>query len=180
MRALREEPRALHVRGTNRGQRPSALSDLRPHLLAARASFGYRGADRGDNSDCDQPGQHHTRRRHPGVALLEDSTHVRSAVLCGDDRRAPQQSPACSVRRGYCMIALRDKDTGADLGSISEEQLQFLVDQLEGEYAEDRDYYINRTTVEIMQQSGADSELINLLSKAIGDRDGVEIEWSRV
>jgi len=31
-----------------------------------------------------------------------------------------------------------------------------------------------------MQQSGADSELINLLSKAISDRDGVEIEWSRV
>jgi hypothetical protein len=78
------------------------------------------------------------------------------------------------------MIALRDKDTGADLGTISEEQLQFLVDQLEEEYAEDRDYYINRTTVEIMQQSGADPELINLLSEAIGDRDGVEIEWSRV
>ena len=78
------------------------------------------------------------------------------------------------------MIALRDKDTGADLGTISEEQLQFLVDQLEEEYAEDRDYYINCTTVEIMQQSGADPELINLLSEAIGDRDGVEIEWSRV
>ena len=36
------------------------------------------------------------------------------------------------------MIALRDKDTGADLGTITEEQLQFLVDQLEEEYAEDR------------------------------------------
>ena len=78
------------------------------------------------------------------------------------------------------MISLRDKDTGVDLGTISEEQLQFLVDQLEEEYAEDRDHYINRTTVEIMQQSGADPELINLLSEAIGDRDGVEIEWSRV
>jgi hypothetical protein len=78
------------------------------------------------------------------------------------------------------MIALRDKDTGADLGTISEEQLQFLVDQLEKEYAEDRDYYINRTTVEIMQQSGGDPDLVDLLSKAIGDRDGVEIEWSRI
>ena len=78
------------------------------------------------------------------------------------------------------MIALRDKDTGTDLGTISEEQLQFLVDQLEEEYTEDKDYYINRTTVEIMQQSGADPELINLLRRAIGDRDGVEIEWSRV
>jgi hypothetical protein len=78
------------------------------------------------------------------------------------------------------MIALRDKDTGTDLGTISEDQLQFLVDQLEEEYAEDRDYYINRTTIEIMQQNGADPELINLLRGAIGDRDGVEIQWSRV
>ncbi|TMB71115.1 MAG: galactosyldiacylglycerol synthase [Chloroflexi bacterium] len=78
------------------------------------------------------------------------------------------------------MIALRDKDTGNDLGTISEAQLRFLVDQLEEEYAEDRDYYINRTMLDVMQQNGADPGLVDLLSKAIGDRDGVEIEWSEV
>jgi hypothetical protein len=78
------------------------------------------------------------------------------------------------------MISLRDKDTGADLGTISEEELQFLVDQLEEEYAEDRDYYINQTMLDVMRQNGADPVLVQLLSKAIGDRDGVEIEWSRV
>ncbi len=78
------------------------------------------------------------------------------------------------------MIALRDKDTGADLGTIREDQLQFLVDQLEEEYAEDRDYYINRTMVDVMQQNGGDPGLGDLLLKAIGNRDGVEIEWSRV
>jgi hypothetical protein len=78
------------------------------------------------------------------------------------------------------MIAVRDKETGADLGTISEEQLQFLVDQLEEEYAEDRDYYINQTMLDVMRQNGADPGLVDLLSKAIGDRDGVEIEWSRV
>jgi len=78
------------------------------------------------------------------------------------------------------MIALRDKDTGSDLGTISEEQLQFLVDQLEEEYAEDKDYYINRTMLEVMRQNGADPGLIAQFSKAIGDRDGVEIEWSRI
>ena len=77
------------------------------------------------------------------------------------------------------MIALRDKDSGNDLGTISEEQLQFLVDQLEEESDEDRDYYINRTAVDVMQQNGADLELVNLLLKAIGERDGVEIQWSR-
>ena len=78
------------------------------------------------------------------------------------------------------MIALRDKDTGSDLGTISEEQLRFLADQLEEEYAEDRDYYINRTMLDVMRQNGADPGLVDLLSKAIGDRDDIEIEWSEV
>jgi len=78
------------------------------------------------------------------------------------------------------MIALRDKDTGADVGTITEEELGFLVDHLEEEFDEDRDYYINQTTVDIMEQNGADPELIALLRGAIGERDGIEIEWSRV
>jgi processive 1,2-diacylglycerol beta-glucosyltransferase len=78
------------------------------------------------------------------------------------------------------LIALRDKETGADLGTISDDQLQFLVDQLEEEFAEDRDYYINGTMLDVMQQHGADAKLVNTLKSAIGDRDGVEIQWSRM
>ena len=78
------------------------------------------------------------------------------------------------------MIALRDKDTGADLGTISEGQLRFLVDQLEEEYAEDQDYYINRTMLDVMRQHDADPGLVDLISKAMGERDGVEIEWSPI
>lgn len=77
------------------------------------------------------------------------------------------------------MIALRDKETGADLGTISEQELEFLADQLEEEFEEDRDYYINQTTVDLIEKNGADPELIALLRRAIGDREGVEIEWSR-
>lgn len=78
------------------------------------------------------------------------------------------------------MILLRDKETGGHLGSISEEQLRFLVDQLEEEFAEDRDYYINATMLDVMAERGADPELVELLRRAIADREGVEIEWSRV
>jgi processive 1,2-diacylglycerol beta-glucosyltransferase len=78
------------------------------------------------------------------------------------------------------MIALRDKETGADLGSISEEQLQFLLDQLEEEFEEDRDYYINATMLNVMEQRGASPDLVALLRRAVGDREGVEVEWSRV
>jgi hypothetical protein len=77
------------------------------------------------------------------------------------------------------MIRLRDKETGDDIGSISEEQLRFLVDALEEEYAEDRDYYIHRDLVPTLEQEGADSDLVSVLRSAIGEREGVEIEWSR-
>ena len=77
------------------------------------------------------------------------------------------------------VIKLKDKDTGKPLGEISEAQLQFLMDQLEEEHAEDVDYYLNRTTLEMLKDRGMDPELAKLLDQAIGDRDDVEIEWSR-
>jgi processive 1,2-diacylglycerol beta-glucosyltransferase len=75
------------------------------------------------------------------------------------------------------MVQLRDKETGALLGSISDEELQFLVDNLEEEWDGDTDYYLNGTTIEMLNDAGADEGLIELLTKALGDKEGVEIEW---
>ena len=47
------------------------------------------------------------------------------------------------------MIHLREKDTNVPLGSISEEQLQFLIDQLEEEWAEDHDYSITPLLIDL-------------------------------
>jgi hypothetical protein len=77
------------------------------------------------------------------------------------------------------MIQMRDKETGKLLGSISEENLQFLIDNLEEESDDDTDYYLNRTTVDMLKENGASDELIELLNNALGDRDDVEIEWVR-
>ena len=77
------------------------------------------------------------------------------------------------------MIEIRNKETGIVLGSITEDQLNFLIDQLEEEHSEDRDYYINRHTVEQFASHGADEALLKLLRDALGDREDVEIEWSR-
>lgn len=76
------------------------------------------------------------------------------------------------------MIELKDKETGASLGSISAEELQFLIDQLEEESDDDTDYYLNRSTVEMLQAHGASAHLSELLERALGDNDEVEIEWS--
>lgn len=75
------------------------------------------------------------------------------------------------------MIKLRDKETGAILGRISEEELQFLIDHLEEEWDGDTDYYLNRATIEMLKESGAGKPLVDLLERALGDREDAEIEW---
>ncbi len=77
------------------------------------------------------------------------------------------------------MIQLYDKETGASLGAITEEQLQFLVDQLEEESPEDRDYYINEPTLDAFEEAGADPALVALLRKALDEREEMEIRWAR-
>jgi hypothetical protein len=68
-------------------------------------------------------------------------------------------------------------DTGDDIGQISDEQLRFLVEQLEEEHDDDTDYYIDRDTLELLSDNGADPELLAMLEKAIGDDDSMDIAW---
>ena len=78
------------------------------------------------------------------------------------------------------MLRLYDNESGTEIGMITPEQLQFLVDHLEEESAEDRDYYINVATVDSFQQAGADDALLSILRQAMGERNEMEIRWSRV
>jgi hypothetical protein len=78
------------------------------------------------------------------------------------------------------MIELRDKRTGASLGTISQAQLQFLIDQLEEEDIEDQDYYINLATLDMFERAGADPELLELLRQSLGAREDMDIVWSRL
>ena len=77
------------------------------------------------------------------------------------------------------MIELRDKDTGKVVGSITEEQLQFLVAEFVEESDDDRDYWVDEASLVMLAEAGADDALIALLRKAMAGKDGVEIEWSR-
>jgi len=77
------------------------------------------------------------------------------------------------------VIELFDNDTGAAIGAITDAQLQFLVDQLEEESADDTDYYINQETLDMFEERGADPELVALLRSALGAREDMEIRWER-
>ncbi len=75
------------------------------------------------------------------------------------------------------MIQLRNKDTSAPIGEITTEQLDFLIDMLEEEDSEDQDYWIDELTLQYFQENGGDPALLKLLQDAIGESEGVEIEW---
>ena len=76
------------------------------------------------------------------------------------------------------MIRLHDLETGAELGTITKAQLDFLMEQLEEESGVDQDYYLDAGTLAMLEDAGADAELVRTLRAALGDREGVEIAWS--
>jgi len=76
------------------------------------------------------------------------------------------------------MIKLKNKQTSGVIGEITEDQLKFLIDMLEEEDSEDRDYWIDQTTLDYFLENGGDPNLIKLLQVAIEGKEGVEIEWS--
>jgi len=77
------------------------------------------------------------------------------------------------------MVELYDKATNDYLGKISDEELQFLIDNLEEENLTDEDYYIDRTTLEFLKEKGMSSDLVKLIEDAMGDKEGIEILYKR-
>lgn len=75
------------------------------------------------------------------------------------------------------MIEIYNKRNGEFIGTVTQEQLHFMQDQMEEESIRDRDYSITPLELEFFIGQGADPELIALLRKALGDKDEVIIEW---
>jgi uncharacterized tellurite resistance protein B-like protein len=77
------------------------------------------------------------------------------------------------------MIKLIDKATGRELGGITEDQLQALVDALEEESDEDTDYYINRATLDLLRDANADPTLVDVLERGLAGREDMDVQWRR-
>lgn len=77
------------------------------------------------------------------------------------------------------MTRLYDKESEDLIGTITAQDLQFLIDQLEEEDSEDQDYYIDGTTLDWFAEHGAGADLLALLRGALGDRQGMDIRWEK-
>lgn len=77
------------------------------------------------------------------------------------------------------MIDLYDDATNQLVGSITEADLQVLVDALEEESLGDHDYYIDAATIDVVADGRATEHLVQLLRAALGANDGVDVRWQR-
>lgn len=66
---------------------------------------------------------------------------------------------------------------GTQIGTITAEQLQFIMDHLEEEGLEDQDYAITPMTLAYLEGEGADPALLEMLRKALGDREEMTFAW---
>jgi hypothetical protein len=77
------------------------------------------------------------------------------------------------------MIDVYNNATNQLLGSITDPDLQVLMDRLEEESSQDKDYYITAATIDVLGDGRASDHLLGLLRRALGSSEGVEIRWER-
>ncbi len=61
---------------------------------------------------------------------------------------------------------------------ISKEQLTLLRELLVDEDSQDREYFIDKDTLEMLKDEGCDEALLGALQTALGDKDGIDVSWS--
>ena len=77
------------------------------------------------------------------------------------------------------MISLHDEDSGQLIGTISAEQLQFLMDELEEEGVDDQDYAITPLLLEVWENEKKQPELSAMLKTALGNREEMNLVWEQ-
>src|SRR5262245_48133324 len=96
-----------------------------------------------------------------------------------DRARSRSWTPATRSRYTGRMVRLVDTETGQAVGTISDEQLEYLQTQLEEESDADRDYWFDTASLDILEEAGADPTLVTVLRTALGDREEMELRWER-
>ncbi len=75
------------------------------------------------------------------------------------------------------MIKLYDSDSEAEIGDITEEQLDLLVENLAEESLDEYSWNIDAAALTSLESNGADSSLVTLLRRALGSRTSMEIRY---
>ena len=126
-------------------------------------------------------------RRGPVALFVLENDADRARALLANLQEETGPAPASSAvgavagasrPAGTPTILLRDAERGTLVGRINEAQLALLLDHLEQESEDDRAYYIDAATIDMLTGAGADETLVTLLRRALAGREGVEVRWS--
>lgn len=74
-------------------------------------------------------------------------------------------------------IWLYERESGAPIIEISQDQLKALQDALEEEFEEDADYYIDSDTLDYLGEQGISASVLEPLRRVTQDRAGLDIGW---
>ena len=77
------------------------------------------------------------------------------------------------------MPKLYEKQTGQFLGTVSDADIQSLIDQLEEEHQTDEDYFIDSATIDLLEEAGASASLVSMLRGAVGSSEGIDVRYER-
>ena len=72
---------------------------------------------------------------------------------------------------------LIDIEHDHEIGVVTEDQVQFLIDNLEEEGFEDQDYYIDSESLSFFAENGCDEELLSMLADALEDRVNIDVRY---
>ena len=75
------------------------------------------------------------------------------------------------------MYQLMDIEHDDEIGVVTEDQVQFLIDNLEEEGVEDQDYYIDSESLSFLAENGCDAELLTMLTEALEGRVNIDARY---
>ncbi len=75
------------------------------------------------------------------------------------------------------MIKLYDGDTDAEVGEITEAQLEVLAENLVEETLDEFSYNITPDAIASLESGGADPQLVAILRRALGTRTSMELRY---
>lgn len=75
------------------------------------------------------------------------------------------------------MVRLFDNDNEAEIGPITEDQLNFLQEELVEETLDAYTFSLSPASIESLRKNGGDPDLVTMLRNAIGTRMSMEIRY---
>jgi hypothetical protein len=113
--------------------------------------------------------------------LLDDLSAVQAAedTVPSPSPQTPVSVPPSAGGPSQGDVQLVDAESGALIGQISEAQFKLLEESLEEESPEGWQYYIDEPTLALLQDQRVDAGVIDMLRRALGTREAIEVRLVR-